>query len=105
MLDLNRSVSPKEALVPGLITAVAAVLRSVRIGFVATLGATVLGTMLAFPLARYRFRGRSAANVLVFLPMAMPEVVLGSSLLTLYVAAGVPLGFWTVSWTTPSTPW
>jgi spermidine/putrescine transport system permease protein len=73
-----------------------ALLRSVQIGAVATAGATVLGTLMAFGLARRRFRGRAAAGVLVFLPMATPEVVLGSSLLALFAAARAPLGFWTV---------
>jgi spermidine/putrescine transport system permease protein len=69
---------------------------SIAIALLATLGATVLGTMMAFALARHRFRGRGPTNVLVFLPMATPEIVMGSSLLALFVAAGVPLGFWTI---------
>jgi len=73
-----------------------AVLRSVQIGFLATVGATILGTLMAFALVRHRFRGRSAVNLLIFLPMATPELVMGSSLLTLFVAGAVPLGFWTV---------
>ncbi|WP_326551548.1 ABC transporter permease [Micromonospora sp. NBC_01813] len=73
-----------------------AVLRSVQIGFLATAGATILGTLMAFALVRHRFRGRSAINLLIFLPMATPELVMGSSLLTLFVAGAVPLGFWTV---------
>jgi spermidine/putrescine transport system permease protein len=63
---------------------------------VATLVATVLGTLMAFALARHRFRGRGTTNVLIFLPMATPEVVMGSSLLALFVTLRVPLGFWTV---------
>lgn len=73
-----------------------AVVRSVQIGFLATLAATVLGTLMAFALARHRFRGRSTVNVLIFLPMATPELVMGTSLLALFVTAGVPQGFWTV---------
>ncbi|GGM20323.1 ABC transporter permease [Micromonospora sonchi] len=73
-----------------------AVLRSVQIGFIATVVATTLGTLMAFALARHRLRGRSGLNVLIFLPMATPELVLGTSLLTLFVAGGVPLGFWTI---------
>jgi spermidine/putrescine transport system permease protein len=73
-----------------------AVVRSVQIGFLATVIATVLGTLMAFALVRYRFTGRSGINVLVLLPMATPELVLGTSLLALFVAAGVPQGFWTV---------
>ncbi|NJM91943.1 MAG: ABC transporter permease [Rhodospirillaceae bacterium] len=70
---------------------------SVGIALVATLVATVLGTLMAFALARHRFRGRSTTNVLIFLPMATPEVVMGSSLLALFVTLRVPLGFWTVA--------
>ncbi|HEY3009190.1 MAG TPA: ABC transporter permease [Micromonosporaceae bacterium] len=73
-----------------------AVGRSLRIGLVATVIATVLGTLMAFALVRHRFRGRAATNLLIFLPMATPEVVMGSSLLALFVAGQVPLGFWTI---------
>ncbi|MGW0120897.1 ABC transporter permease [Streptomyces sp. NPDC003327] len=62
----------------------------------ATLGAVVLGTMIAFALVRYRFRARGAINSLIFLPMAMPEVVMAASLLTLFLNMGIELGFWTV---------
>jgi len=55
---------------------------SLRIGFIATLVATILGTMVAFAIGRHRFRGRSSTNLLIFLPMATPEVVMGSSLVT-----------------------
>jgi spermidine/putrescine transport system permease protein len=70
--------------------------RSMQIGFLATVVATALGTLMAFALVRHRFRGRAPTNLLIFLPMATPEVVLGSSLLALFVGTGVPLGFWTV---------
>jgi spermidine/putrescine transport system permease protein len=73
-----------------------AVVRSIEIGLIATLIATVIGTLMAFAMVRHRFRGRSSTNLLIFLPMATPEVVMGSSLLALFVASGVPLGFWTV---------
>ncbi|PWR07726.1 ABC transporter permease [Micromonospora acroterricola] len=73
-----------------------AVVRSVQIGFIATVVATVLGTLMAFALVRHRFRGRSGINVLIFLPMATPELVMGTSLLALFVSAGVPQGFWTI---------
>ncbi|WP_128381845.1 ABC transporter permease [Streptomyces cavernae] len=69
---------------------------SLQIAFWATLGATVLGTMIAFALVRYRFRARGAVNSLIFLPMAMPEVVMAASLLTLFLNLGAQLGFWTV---------
>lgn len=69
---------------------------SLRIAFWATAGATLLGTMIAFALVRYRFRARGAINSLIFLPMAMPEVVMAASLLTLFLNMGAELGFWTV---------
>lgn len=69
---------------------------SLKIGLLATLGSTLLGTMAAFALARHRFRGRAATNLLVFLPMATPEVVLGASLLALFLNLRLQPGFWTV---------
>jgi spermidine/putrescine transport system permease protein len=71
---------------------------SVEIGVLATVLATALGTLMAFAMIRHRFTGHSAANVFVFLPMASPEIVLGSSLLALFVNAGFAgqLGFWTI---------
>ncbi|WP_405745068.1 ABC transporter permease [Streptomyces sp. NBC_01525] len=69
---------------------------SLRIAVWATLGATALGTMIAFALARYRFRARSTVNTLIFLPMAMPEVVMAASLATLFLNMGIPFGFWTI---------
>ncbi|MCB0914407.1 MAG: ABC transporter permease [Actinobacteria bacterium] len=72
------------------------VVNSLTLGLLVTLVATILGTLIAFALVRYRFRGRSTTNLLIFLPMATPEVVLGSSLLALFLNIFVPLGFWTV---------
>jgi spermidine/putrescine transport system permease protein len=70
---------------------------SLRIAVLSTLAAVVLGTLAAFALTRHRFRGRGGTNVLIFFPMATPEVVMGSSLLALFVNASiVPLGFWTI---------
>jgi len=72
--------------------------RSIEIGALATVGSTVLGTLLAFALVRHRFTGRAAVNLFLFLPLASPEIVMGSSLLALFVAAGFggQLGFWTI---------
>ena len=74
------------------------VVKSLQIGLLATLLATLLGTLMAFAMVRHRFHGRSAANLFVFLPMATPEIVMGSSLLALFVNAGFAgiLGFWTI---------
>jgi spermidine/putrescine transport system permease protein len=69
---------------------------SIKIGLLATTGATILGTLIAFALARYSFKGRSLVNTLIFLPMATPELVLGASLLTMFLNLGFNPGFWTI---------
>jgi spermidine/putrescine transport system permease protein len=71
--------------VPGLAGAVAA---SLRIAFMSMVVSTILGTLIALALVRYQFRGVGAMNTLIFLPLATPEIVLGASLLTLFVAYG-----------------
>ena len=75
-----------------------AVVTSIQLGLLATLVATVLGTLIALAIVRHHFVGRGSTNVLVFLPMATPEIVLGASLLTLFLntTAIVQLGFWTI---------
>jgi len=67
-----------------------AVMLSIGIAFASTIVATVLGTLIALALARHDFRGRGGTNLFIFLPMATPEIVLGASLLTLFVAIGAP---------------
>jgi spermidine/putrescine transport system permease protein len=69
---------------PGLSDAVR---NSVLVALISTVVATAFGTMIGLALARYSFRGRAATNLLVFLPMSTPEIVLGASLLTTFVAS------------------
>ncbi|HET7689929.1 MAG TPA: ABC transporter permease [Nocardioidaceae bacterium] len=71
---------------------------SFAVSFTATAMATVLGTLMAFALVRHHFRGRGISNLVIFLPMATPEVVMGSSLLAMFVAMGFSsaLGFTTI---------
>jgi spermidine/putrescine transport system permease protein len=73
-----------------------AVMTSLEIAIVSTIVATVLGTLIALALVRHRFRGRGATNMLVFLPMSTPEIVLGASLLTLFLSTHVVTGFLTI---------
>ncbi len=72
------------------------VVNSVTIAALATLVSTVLGTMIALALVRHRFRFRSTTNLLLFLPMATPEVVLGAALLAQFLNLRVNPGFTTV---------
>lgn len=78
---------------PGVCEAVG---MSIQVGLVATAISLVVGTLLAYGLARYRFRFRDASGFLIFLPLSTPDVVLAASLLSLFLNLGVPLGFWTV---------
>jgi spermidine/putrescine transport system permease protein len=77
---------------------------SLRIAPTAALIATILGTLIGLVLGRYPFKGRGATNFVIFLAIAVPEIVLGSSLLSMFVKLndlrvhgllpfGVALGF------------
>jgi spermidine/putrescine transport system permease protein len=67
-----------------------AVTTSLAVAVISTFVATTIGTMMGLALTRYSFRGRGALNGIIFLPMATPEIVLGASLLTLFVATALP---------------
>jgi spermidine/putrescine transport system permease protein len=70
---------------------------SLEIAAIASIAATALGTLIALSLVRYGFRGRGTTNLLIFLPMSSPEIVLGASLLTLFLSVNAELGFWTIT--------
>lgn len=69
---------------------------SILVGITATVIATTLGTMIAIALVRYRFKFRSAISLLLFLPMATPEVVLAAGLAAEFLGAGVQKGLGTI---------
>ncbi|MCE2735566.1 MAG: ABC transporter permease [Acidimicrobiaceae bacterium] len=73
-----------------------ALIVSLQVAAVSTVCATLLGTLIAIALSRYRFKGSGAVNLFLVLPMTSPEIVLGSSLATLFLARGVERGFTTV---------
>jgi spermidine/putrescine transport system permease protein len=79
--------------IPGLRSAVEV---SLEIAALSSVSATILGTLIALALVRYGFRGRGATNFLIFLPMSTPEIVLGASLLTLFLTMNIATGFWTI---------
>jgi spermidine/putrescine transport system permease protein len=80
--------------VPGLVDAMTL---SLKVAAIAAIAATALGTLIALALVRYGFRGRGATNLLVFLPMSTPEIVLGASLLALFLTMNVATGFGTIA--------
>jgi spermidine/putrescine transport system permease protein len=69
---------------------------SLKVAFVSTAAAVVFGTLIALALCRYRFRGSGLVNLLLILPLTTAEVVLGSSLLSLFLAFDARTGFWTI---------
>ena len=69
---------------------------SVEIAQISTAIATALGTFMAMALVRYRFRGRSAVDFFVFIPLSTPEVVLGAALLAMFLTVNVNTGFITI---------
>ncbi len=69
---------------------------SLEVALISSLVATMLGTLIALALVRYGFRGRGVTNFLIFLPMSTPEIVLGASLLALFLNMKVATGFLTI---------
>jgi spermidine/putrescine transport system permease protein len=73
-----------------------AMLLSLKLAGLTTLIATTIGTLMALALVRHRFFGRRATNLLIVLPMATPEIVIGAALLSMFVVYGIALGFTTL---------
>ena len=69
---------------------------SLIVGGASTVIATVLGTLIALALARHRFRGRTAFEGFLYVPIVTPEIVVGISLLILFALVKVPLGLTTI---------
>jgi spermidine/putrescine transport system permease protein len=73
-----------------------ALLISLELAALTTLIATAIGTLMALALVRHQFFGRRATNLLIVLPMATPEIVIGAALLSMFVIYGAALGFSTL---------
>ena len=73
-----------------------ALVTSIQVAALSTVVATALGTFMALALVRYQFSGRAPVNLFIFIPLATPEVVLGASLLSLFISIGVARGFVTI---------
>ncbi|HEU5063053.1 MAG TPA: ABC transporter permease [Solirubrobacterales bacterium] len=69
---------------------------SLRLAFFSTLISTAIGTAMAIALVRHRFAGKRLANLLIVIPMATPEVVIGASLLSMFIYYTFALGFTTL---------
>lgn len=69
---------------------------SLNVAAVSTAIALVLGTLVAIALVRQRFRGSKAVDTFLVLPLTSPEVVMGASLLTLFLSMNWPTGYVTI---------
>lgn len=75
----------------------AALLVSLGVAIATMLVAGAFGTGIGYALGRYRFRGSGSVNLVMFATMSAPELVMGASLLTLFVSLGVGLGATTIA--------
>ena len=73
-----------------------ALVTSIQVAVISTIIATILGTLMALALVRHQFRGRGPTNFFIFIPLATPEVVLGASLLSLFISIGFARGLTTI---------
>jgi spermidine/putrescine transport system permease protein len=69
---------------------------SLVVALVGTVIATLLGTLIGLALTRYQFRGQGPLNLLIYVPMATPEVIMGASLLSMWVTVGAQRGLMTI---------
>jgi spermidine/putrescine transport system permease protein len=69
---------------------------SLKVAFAVTLIATVLGTLMGMAMVKYKFRAKGLLGAIIILPLTMPEVVMGFSLLTLFVTINWSRGFITI---------
>jgi spermidine/putrescine transport system permease protein len=69
---------------------------SLQLAAVSTVASTAIGTLMALALVRYEFFGRRATNLLIVLPMATPEIVIGAALLSMFITYDLNLGFTTL---------
>lgn len=92
LLGLSTSLSENALYIESTDQLLAALRTSLVVALSTTAISTLVGTLTALALARYRFRLRTFYRVLLFMPMLMPDIVLGIALLIFFVGVGMPLG-------------
>jgi len=73
-----------------------ALVTSLEVASIATVGSVLLGTPLALALARYNFRGKGLSDLVIFVDIAAPSIVVGASLLSLFISLNWPRGLLTI---------
>lgn len=92
LFGLSTSLSENALYVESTDQLLAALRTSLVVALTTTAISTVIGTLTALAIARYRFRLQKFYRVLLFMPMLMPDIVLGIALLIFFVGVGMPLG-------------
>ncbi|TBU71327.1 ABC transporter permease [Phytopseudomonas daroniae] len=92
LFGLSTSLSENALYVESTDQLLAALRTSLMVALTTTAISTVIGTLTALALARHRFRLQTFYRVLLFMPMLMPDIVLGIALLIFFVGVGLPLG-------------
>jgi spermidine/putrescine transport system permease protein len=70
--------------------------RSIVIALLSTVGSVAIGTLMALAMERYRFRGKGVWDALLYMPVIIPEIVMGISLLLFFAAARIERGLFTL---------
>ena len=96
VLGFKTTISENALYIESTEQLVEAILNSLKIAVATTVVATVFGTAIALALHRFQFFGRRFYEVLLFMPMLMPDIVLGIALLIFFVSAGIGLGLMTI---------
>ena len=96
VLGFKTTISENALYIESTEQLVEAILNSLKIAVATTVVATVFGTAIALALHRFQFLGRRFYEVLLFMPMLMPDIVLGIALLIFFVSAGIGLGLMTI---------
>jgi len=92
LFGLSNSLSENALYLESTDQLLAALRTSLMVAFCTTVISTTIGTLTALTLARFRFRLKSLYRLLLFMPMLMPDIVLGIALLIFFISVGLPLG-------------
>lgn len=73
-------------------TLMEALINTLIVGILSTVISTIIGTIGAIGLSKYNFKGKQVIDKLLYIPIVIPEIVLGVALLSIYSVLSIPLG-------------
>ncbi|MBU0801573.1 MAG: ABC transporter permease [Alphaproteobacteria bacterium] len=96
VLGFNTTISENALYIESTSQLLEAVMNSIKIGISTTLISTIMGTAIALAMYRFNFIGRRFYQISMFMPMLMPDIVLGIALLIFFINTGIHLGLTTI---------